>query len=249
MKRQVIKADIRPIVVKADGTITTEYTPEEREFFQRWQATTTATEKDKVESHRVRKKVRALMKQCWFNARKVILNVDEYAEASYVEGWVVSPEGSIYEHGWVVQNGKVIDPTLPDLDLTYLGGLEFKGRKGIEEFLETPLGKKHKKDPFLCAFGWGGQNSPGYMKAFEDARALSVRIVQERKSEKKKALRRKFEALSFSGLSQVGKQLSSSHLIHDDDKKRPARDIVYRLIDEGNWDTWHDLEELFEGIE
>ena len=93
MKRKVVKATIRPIVVKADGTITTDYTAEERQFFQQWQATTTAKEKDKVESHRVRKLVRAALKQCWFNARKVVLKLDEYAEASYVEGWVVSPGG------------------------------------------------------------------------------------------------------------------------------------------------------------
>lgn len=181
MKRKVVKADIRPIVVKVDGTITTDYTTEERQFFQRWQATTMATEKDKVESHRVRKIVGAAMKQCWFNARKVILLLDEYADASYVEGWAVSPEGAIYEHGWVVRNGKVIDTTLPDNDWVYFGGLEFKGRKEIEEFLQTPLGKKHKKDPFLYAFGWGGCESPGYMKAFENARAFIEKVVQERR--------------------------------------------------------------------
>jgi hypothetical protein len=122
------------------------------------------------------------MKQCWFNARKVVMKLAEYAEASYVEGWAVSPEGAIYEHGWVVRDGKVIDTTLPDNDWVYSGGLEFKGRKEIEEFLQTPLGKKHKKDPFLYAFGWGGCESPGYMKAFENARAFIEKVVQKRRA-------------------------------------------------------------------
>jgi hypothetical protein len=182
MKGKVETTDIRPIVVKADGTVTTtEYTSEEETFFQGWQATTRATEKDKAESRRVGRAIRAAVKQCWFNARKIVLKLPHYAAASYIEGWVVNEEdGVLMEHGWVVRNGKVIDPTLPDRDFAYFAGLEFKGRKGIQEFLNTPLGKKHKNDPFFFAFDWGGYKSPGYMKAYHDAMEYQKRFIKPR---------------------------------------------------------------------
>jgi hypothetical protein len=86
MKGKVETAGIRPIVVKADGTVTTNYTPEEEAFFQGWQAMTRATEMDKAESRRVGRAIRVAVKQCWFNARKIVLKLPEYADASYVEG-------------------------------------------------------------------------------------------------------------------------------------------------------------------
>jgi hypothetical protein len=126
-------------------------------------------QKDHAESKRVCRAIRAKLTQCWFNARKAIQRLDDYAEASYVEGWVVNEGGSLIEHGWIVSNGKVIDPTLPEAVAAYFPGLEFKGRSGIAEFLKTPRGKIHTKEPFHCGFGWGGKDSPSYQQAFRDA--------------------------------------------------------------------------------
>lgn len=158
---------------------------EQQRFFKRWHPVTKmTTEKDRVESHRAGRAVRAAVKQCWFNARKVVLKLEDYANASYIEGWVVDLDGgSMMEHGWVVRNGKVIDPTLPHKNYAHFPGLEFKGRKGIQEFLDTPLGRKHRRDPFFYAFGWGGGESPGYVKAFHDAMEYQKRFIKPRSEE------------------------------------------------------------------
>ena len=134
-----------------------------------WQPTSVAVEKDHAESKRVCRAIRAAVKQCWLNARKAIERLDEYAEARYVEGWIVSGSGALIEHGWVVNNGKIIDPTLPEMVVTYFPGLEFMGRRGVAAFLQTPMGREHKADPFHYAFGWGGGDSPSYQKAFREA--------------------------------------------------------------------------------
>jgi hypothetical protein len=134
-----------------------------------FQPISVAAEKDHIESKRVCRAIQAKMKQCWVNARKAIQGLNEYAEASYVEGWLVTDKGAIIEHGWIVSNSKVIDPTLPETVATYFPGLEFQGRKGIAAFLQAPGGKNHPADPFHFAFGWGGSDSPSYQKAFRDA--------------------------------------------------------------------------------
>lgn len=172
---------VRPITVQADGTATVVYTPEEEMFFQGWQATTSAAEKDKAESCRVGLAIRAVAKQCWFNSRKLILTQPAYSDSSYIEGWAVYKKlGFAMEHGWVVRNGKVVDPSLPDEDLAYFSGLEFKGRNGIQEFLESPVGKKYKKKPFFYAFGWAGHKSPGFVRASEKAHEYRERLYQHR---------------------------------------------------------------------
>ena len=129
-------------------------------------------QKDEAESRRTGKAVRAVMKQCWFNARKVIMKLPDYGEASYVEGWAVLQGGMPIEHGWLVQNDTIIDPTLPDDLGVYFPGLEFKGRKGIEEFLATPKGRKCKNKPYLFAFGWGGMDHIGMQRSWAFVRRI-----------------------------------------------------------------------------
>lgn len=58
--------------------------------------------------------IRAVPRLCWLSARKVILKLDDYAEATYVEGWAFACHGMVIEHGWVVRDGLIVDPTLPD---------------------------------------------------------------------------------------------------------------------------------------
>jgi hypothetical protein len=142
-----------------------------------WQPTSAATQKDYIESKRVCRAIRAAPKRCWSNARKVIERLDEHAEARYVEGWIVKENGAPpIAHGWVVNDGKIIDPTLPDTVATYFPGLEFEGRRGIAAFLRTPTDREHKSDPFHHAFGWEGGDSPSYQKAFWDAMAYQATL-------------------------------------------------------------------------
>lgn len=43
--------------------------------------------------------IRAVPRLCWLSARKVILKLDDYAEATYVEGWAFACHGMVIEHG------------------------------------------------------------------------------------------------------------------------------------------------------
>lgn len=175
-KTEETTSAVRPIVVGPDGRGYLEYTGAELRFFQTHQATSQMLAKDEDESRRVGRAVGASAKQCWFNARRTVLKLEEYAEASYVEGWAVLRNGMCIEHGWVLQDGVVIDPTLPDRVAAYFPGLEFRGRGEIRDFLATPQGKDCRGTPFFFAYGWGGWESPTMRKAQEDATAF----VQDR---------------------------------------------------------------------
>ena len=87
--------------------------------------------KDKEESARARRLMRAKPKQCYVNAARVVLNVPEYAQADYVEGMAVIGGAMVIEHGWVEKDGVIIDPTLPHDDLDYFPGLRFEGQRGL----------------------------------------------------------------------------------------------------------------------
>jgi hypothetical protein len=141
---------------------------ENDDVLYQWHPVSPARHKDAAESRRVGRAIRAIQKQCWFNARRAILRLGEYADAGYVEGWAVV-NGLPMEHGWIVRDGVVIDPTLPDAVVVYFPGLEFQGRDGIHEFLASKLGRGCKKSPFFYAFGWGGCQSPSFSQAQADA--------------------------------------------------------------------------------
>src|SRR4051812_25260461 len=100
----------------------------EDQFISRWQPVSHIIDKDETESERVGQKIRACAKQCWFNARRVVLKLEDYRGASYVEGWCITESGLQMEHGWVIREGKIIDPTLPTRNIHYFPGLEFVGR-------------------------------------------------------------------------------------------------------------------------
>lgn len=165
----MMRIDVRPIVIDKHGNMVDDRSEEDKEFHRGWQPVSSAVGKDMVESVRVGRVIHAAVKQCWFNARKAIQMLDEYANASYVEGWACLPFP--IEHGWIVRNGKIIDPTLPDNPGVYFAGLEFRGRTGIDQFLATPQGRRHKTEPFFYAFGWGGMESPSFRKCCDDAMA------------------------------------------------------------------------------
>jgi len=164
-----IEAHIEPLEIADEGSIVAPLG--DIDFLHGWQPTSVATGKDLAESQRTAKAIKAPAQQCWFNARKAIFKLEDYTEASYVEGWA-SCKGMPIEHGWIIRNGAVIDPTLPADDIIYFPGLEFPGRTGIEAFLATKEGKKCKRSPFFYAFGWGGMLSPTFRKCYEQAMAL-----------------------------------------------------------------------------
>jgi hypothetical protein len=136
------------------------------EFLLGWAPQSFPKKKDENESRRVAAASNAAPSQCWFNARRVIDRMENYAKASYVEGWCVLNGGMCVEHGWLVLNGVIIDPTLPEGVIAYFPGLEFRGREGIADFLKTREGRKCRKSPFFYAFGWGGGQSRSFMAAY-----------------------------------------------------------------------------------
>jgi hypothetical protein len=153
-----------------DGTIEEERDSEEdARFYQSWQPTSQPTGKDLEESLRVARSVRAEPKRCWLNARKIVLKLDDYAGASYVEGFAITHDGLVIEHGWVVRDGLIVEPTLPEEVLAYFPGLEFRGRAEIGAFLASRVGRTHERAPFFHAFGFAGQKSPSYSRAMIEA--------------------------------------------------------------------------------
>jgi hypothetical protein len=172
---------IAPIEISHDGTVVDTTTPEEAAFYSQWQPVSTATEKDLVESRRVAQLINAVPKQCWWNARRAILKLDKYSEASLIEGWALVEGVLAIEHGWIVNNGAIIDPTLPDDPIQYFPGLEFRGRREIQEFLGTPRGRKCKRTAMFFAFGWAGMNSPSFRRSWEAVEALMVNQSGEKR--------------------------------------------------------------------
>jgi hypothetical protein len=132
--------------------------------------------KDCEESARVAQRIKAQLKACYRNARKAILNLTEYKDASYVEGMAVLSLGMSLEHAWVVRDGLVIDPTnvlRPNLPIVgYFPGLEVKGRKGIAEFIKR-FGRRYHQEPFFYAFGWSGSSSKSFTASREAASKMT----------------------------------------------------------------------------
>jgi hypothetical protein len=145
-----------------------DFTQEECGFFLGWQSVTEIKSMDVTESVRVGRAIWAASKQCYFNARAVVQRLDDYADASYVEGIACLDGGPPVEHAWVCRpDGTLIDPTVPRDGGVYFPALEFGGRAGIEEFLATPRGSGFEKRPFFFAFGRGGRKSPAINRAWE----------------------------------------------------------------------------------
>jgi len=79
--------------------------------------------KDYELSQRLRGEISALSYQCWYSAKRTLVYLD--AGARYVEGWVVTTDGLVVEHGWCQAGGRIIDSALPVAELTYFAGLCF----------------------------------------------------------------------------------------------------------------------------
>jgi len=122
-------------------------------------------QKDVVESERVRKLLRAMAHQCYWNAFQVIQRIPEYADAEYVEGMAVNDYRMALEHGWVEKDGMIVDPTLPSDELAYFPGLRFRGLRGLAEALKIPKPRYTEDFPIFYRFGWGGIESPEFRGA------------------------------------------------------------------------------------
>ena len=122
--------------------------------------------KDKVESARVRRLVRAKPKQCFINAMRVVWDIPEYEDADYVEGVIVAVGDLVTEHGWVEKDGVIVDPTLLDDDVVYFPGIRFTGGLGISKALEIPKPSYVEGWPILNRFGCGGHKSLDFLAAW-----------------------------------------------------------------------------------
>jgi hypothetical protein len=127
-------------------------------------------DKDKLESKRISKLLRAKGKQCYHNAFRVVMEIPEYAKADYVEGLAVFDDAMVIEHGWVEKDGMIVDPTLPSDEMIYFPGLRFKGQQGLAEAVRIPKPERTREDfPIFYRFGWGGIDSPEFRAALVTA--------------------------------------------------------------------------------
>jgi hypothetical protein len=111
----------------------------------------------------------AINKRCWRNA---FLGLGDLPGAVYVEGWVVTHNGMLAEHGWLEFEGRIVDPTpvyLENPPATYFPGLRFSAEEA-RQVLETRSDTCEPGDlPLAWRFGWGGMDAPEYRAAFEAA--------------------------------------------------------------------------------
>ena len=155
------------------------FSSDDVDFFGGWQPTNATRHVktiDREESERVKTLIRAKPTHCWFNARKAIQQLDEYADALYVEGFAASDSMlTMMAHGWIVREGIIIDPTAPYDHNLYVPGLEVQGRADLDKFLSSNLGKHCKSLPFFHAFGDEGANSASFRSATE----VAIRYMKE----------------------------------------------------------------------
>ena len=121
-------------------------------------------DKDIVESKRVGGIVRAVKKQCYYNAFRVIMEIPEYAKADYVEGIALSG-GMLIEHGWIEKDGVIVDPSISLDEMVYFPGLRFAGKTGLAKAIRSPRPRHTEDLPIFYRFGWGGIECPDFRAA------------------------------------------------------------------------------------
>ena len=130
---------------------------------------------DREESVRLRSRMKLQAKECYHNAKRVIMRLEGYRTATYVEGFAATVLGIAVEHAWVVREGRIIDPTLPEHVEEYFPGIVVDGRDGLETFY-LEHGREFSRCPLFHAFGWGGADHSG----FREARVKSDRHSRRR---------------------------------------------------------------------
>jgi hypothetical protein len=119
---------------------------------------------DREESIRLQTRMMVHAKDCYFNARRAIMRLEDYETATYVEGFAATILRFPVEHAWIVRKGKIIDPTLPREVVAYFPAIIVEGREGLEGFYVTH-GRKYSRSPLFHAFGWGGADHAGFNQA------------------------------------------------------------------------------------
>lgn len=110
--------------------------------------------------------------QCWNNAWQAIQYMPELADGYYCEGWAVTTTGLLIEHGWAELDGKVIDPTIPEMCQAYFTGLRLDKEAARRAIVEYPPneGKPELDLPLVWRVGgWAGSDHAGYMQAHQAA--------------------------------------------------------------------------------
>src|ERR1700677_4865163 len=121
-------------------------------------------------SKKLKKTIRSKSQQCFANAWDAIETLEEYKNATYVEGLAVLEGIMVIEHGWIEHEGEIIDPTLLEETMVYFPGLRFKGRDGLDSTWRIPGWRESgDKLPIFYRYGWGGINSPEFLQAKVDA--------------------------------------------------------------------------------
>lgn len=124
------------------------------------------------------KRAKVKKRECYYNAFKAVQYVPEYAQADYVEGFAVFPEGLVIEHGWVESAGEVIDPTLSTDEIVYFLGLRCEGQLELSRLMGDT---QSVGVPFFYAFGWGGHDHAGFREARRLAMAYSDTVIARAK--------------------------------------------------------------------
>jgi hypothetical protein len=121
--------------------------------------------------------------RCWRNAVIALLASGKlFARASYIEGWIVLPRPAIIEiveHGWIVADQRIIDPSLALIEpleqpVFYFAGLQLS-------YDELPDRLQGKILPLVChsSYGADGMGFPGYQDASIQARRRARALADE----------------------------------------------------------------------
>lgn len=76
-------------------------------------------------SQELRSRIRPEPQACWKNSIIALRVIEELAEAVYVEGWSVTQEGLVIEHGWLEFDGAVLEPTVEVPFKAYFPGVRY----------------------------------------------------------------------------------------------------------------------------
>ena len=133
---------------------------------------------DRELSQRLAQAIDAEAQACWRNAFLCLAHLD--GAAVYVEGWAVM-RGTPCEHGWLEFDGHIVDPTLAYLDgppVVYFPGLRFTAEEA-RRTIETRSDTCQPGDlPLAWRWGWGGEDAPEYVAAFDAALAYTQQARQ-----------------------------------------------------------------------
>jgi hypothetical protein len=137
--------------------------------------------KDSARSEQLAKRVRAKPNQCFSNCWRAVERLARYAEAAYVEGFVVFPAKLLrtaLEHAWLECEGVILDPTLPQAEAVYFPGLRFLGRDRLIEAAALPgLIECGHSLPIFHRFGFGGCLHPDFQAAAAGAQRFAFGLL------------------------------------------------------------------------